>query len=105
MHDSFQPTVYILASKRNGTLYIGVTSNLLHRVAQHRSGLIKGFTSDYGVYRLVWYEMGASMDEAILREKRLKKWNRQWKLELIEKSNPDWRDLAVDIGLEPLNER
>ncbi|MDQ4420790.1 GIY-YIG nuclease family protein [Sphingobium sp. DEHP117] len=105
MKDSGQPAVYIMASKRNGTLYIGVTSDLVQRVAQHRSGLIKGFTSDYGVNRLVCYQIGASMEEAIMREKRLKKWNRKWKLELIESSNSDWRDLAVDIGFEPLHEQ
>jgi len=102
--EAFQPAVDIMASRRNGTLYIGVTSNLVQRVAQHRSGLIKGFTSDYGVRHLVWYELGGSMEQAILREKRLKKWNRRWKLDLIERDNPDWRDLAVDMGLPPLEE-
>lgn len=104
MKEIFQPAVYIMASKRNGTLYVGVTSNLMQRVAQHRSGLMKGFASDYGVKRLVWYEPGGSMETAILREKRLKKWNRKWKLELIEKENPEWRDLAIDLGFEPLDE-
>ena len=102
--ETLQPAVYIMASKRNGTLYIGVTSNLLQRAAQHRSGLIKGFTSDYGIRRLVWYELGGSMEQAILREKRLKKWNRKWKLELIERDDPDWRDLAVEMGLPPLDD-
>ena len=99
-----QPTVYILASHRNGTLYIGVTSDLVQRLYQHRAGLIEGFTKDYGVKRLVWFEPGASMEEAIRREKQLKKWQRQWKINLIERENPDWRDLAVDLGLEMLSE-
>ena len=104
MEREFQPAVYILASCRNGTLYVGVTSNLIQRVGQHRSGLIKCFTSDYGVKQLVWYELGGSMEEAILQEKRLKKWNRAWKLRLIEAANPDWRDLATDLGFDPLDE-
>jgi putative endonuclease len=102
MQSEFQPTVYILASRRNGTLYVGVTSNLVQRMDQHRSGLIKGFTSDYGVTRLVWFENGGSMEAAIVREKQIKKWNRRWKLELIEAKNPQWRDLAIDLGFAPL---
>lgn len=105
MQREFDPTVYILASHKNGTLYIGVTSNLVQGLYQHRSGLIEGFTSDYGVKRLVWFECGASMEEAIRREKQIKKWNRQWKIDLIERSNPDWRDLAIDLGFEPLDSR
>ncbi len=105
MRRDFDPTVYLLASHRNGTLYIGVTSNLLQRLHQHRSGLIEGFTSDYGVKRLVWFEGGASMEEAIRREKQIKKWNRQWKIDLIERNNPDWNDLAVALGFEPLESR
>ncbi|WP_336961901.1 GIY-YIG nuclease family protein [Sphingobium aquiterrae] len=105
MRDEFAPTIYILASHRNGTLYVGVTSNLMHRLHQHRSGLIEGFTSDYGVKRLVWFETGGSMEEAIHREKQIKAWNRQWKINLIERSNPDWRDLALDLGFEPLPSR
>lgn len=97
------PTVYILASKRNGTLYTGVTSAPLPRWHQHRTGQVRGFTRDYGVKMLVWFEQHATMEQAILREKRIKKWNRTWKLELIERSNPDWRDLADDFGLEPLD--
>ncbi|MCB2015476.1 MAG: GIY-YIG nuclease family protein [Sphingobium sp.] len=104
MRDGFQLTVYILASHRNGTLYIGVTSDLVQRLYQHRAGLIEGFTKDYGVKRLVWFERGASMEEAIGREKQLKKWQRQWKINLIERENPDWRDLAVDLELEMLSE-
>jgi putative endonuclease len=103
MQREFLPTVYILASQRNGTLYIGVTSNLLQRLHQHRAGLIEGFTKDYGVHRLVWFENGGSMEDAIRREKQIKKWNRQWKLELIEKGNPSWRDLALDLGFDPLD--
>jgi putative endonuclease len=102
MNSDFLPTVYILASKRNGTLYTGVTSNLLSRLYRHRTGEVSGFTSDYGVKLLVWFEQHATMEEAILREKRIKKWNRAWKLELIESANPEWRDLAEDLGLEPL---
>ena len=88
-----QPAVYILASQRNGTLYIGVTSDLVQRVWQHRNGLVEGFTKKYGVHRLVYYELHADMTEAIQREKRLKKWNRAWKIELIERENPEWLDL------------
>jgi putative endonuclease len=105
MQRDFDPTVYMLASRKNGTLYIGVTSNLVQRLHQHRSGLIEGFTSDYGVMRLVWFESGGSMEEAIRREKQVKKWNRQWKINLIEWDNPDWRDLAIDLGFEPLESR
>lgn len=96
------PTVYILASKRNGTLYTGVTSDLLKRVYQHRNGTFSGFTQKYDVKHLVWFEQHVAMDQAIIREKRIKKWNRAWKLELIEKDNPDWRDLAEELGFEAL---
>jgi putative endonuclease len=89
--------VYILASARNGTLYIGVTSNLPKRVAEHREGLVAGFTHEYGVKRLVWYEMHGTAESAIQREKRLKKWNRLWKLHLIEAMNPEWEDLFPGI--------
>ena len=88
-----QPAVYILASKRNGTLYIGVTSDLVKRVWQHKNDVAEGFTKKYCVHTLVYYEMHADMTEAIRREKQLKKWNRAWKIELIEKENPHWRDL------------
>jgi putative endonuclease len=101
MTREFGPTVYLLASRRNGTLYVGVTSTLIGRIAQHRTGQVAGFTRDYGVRMLVWFEPHATMEAAILREKRIKKWNRAWKLELIEKANPGWRDLAVDLGLAP----
>lgn len=85
--------VYILASKRNGTLYIGVTNNLLNRVDQHKSNLIDGFTQKYNVHNLVYYEQYDNIFSAINREKQMKKWKRQWKIKLIEKFNPDWIDL------------
>jgi putative endonuclease len=90
---SQQPAVYLLSSKRNGTLYVGVTSNLVKRVWEHRNNLVEGFTKRYGVHLLVWYELHASMDSAIKREKRLKDWRRKWKVHLIESTNPDWEDL------------
>ena len=102
MSSDFSPTVYLLASKRNGTLYVGVTSNLIARIHQHREGRAHGFTRDYGVKLLVWFEQHATMEAAITREKRIKKWNRAWKLELIEAGNPEWRDLAEELGFEPL---
>jgi putative endonuclease len=105
MHDDFQPTVYLLASHRNGALYVGVTSNLMQRLHQHREGLIDGFTKEYGVRRLVWFEQHGTMYEAIIREKRVKKWNRAWKIRLLTESNPDWRDLAVELGFAPLPSR
>ena len=94
---SKQPVVHILASKRNGTLYIGVTSNLIKRIWEHKNNLVKGFTKRYNVHNLVWYELHANMESAILREKMLKEWKRIWKLELIESSNPDWSDLYNTI--------
>ena len=93
-----QPAVYILASKRNGTLYIGVTSNLLKRVWEHRNSLVEGFTERHGIHHLVWYELHDNMESAIQREKRLKEWKRRWKLELIESMNPDWEDLCQSIN-------
>ena len=92
-----QPAVYILASKRNGTLYIGVTSNLVKRIWEHKNKMVEGFTKRYNVHRLVWYETHESMDSAINREKRLKNWKRKWKLELIESNNPKWLDLYNKI--------
>jgi putative endonuclease len=89
--------VYILASQRNGTLYIGVTNDLMKRVYEHRNNLIDGFTKKYNVHSLVYYEQYNDIESAIVREKRLKKWNREWKLELIEKENPQWRDLYEDL--------
>jgi len=91
--------VYILASKRNGTLYTGVTNNLLKRIDEHKNNLVAGFTSKYGVHNLVYYERYGDIYDAIAREKRIKKWKRDWKIELIEKSNPEWRDLYNDLTL------
>ena len=90
--------VYILASRRNGTLYVGMTDDLLKRAWQHRNGVIRGFTQTYNVKMLVWYESHQSRDSALLRERRLKKWNRAWKLALIEQENPRWRDLWNEIS-------
>lgn len=92
-----QPAVYILASGLRGTLYVGVTSALATRVAQHRQDLVEGFTQRYHVHTLVWFELHESMESAILREKAIKAWKRAWKLELIETANPTWRDLYPDI--------
>jgi putative endonuclease len=89
--------VYILASRKNGTLYTGVTSNLVQRVWQHKNDAAEGFTKKYGVHLLVWFESHATMDSAIDREKAIKEWKRQWKLELIESANPQWRDLYPEI--------
>ena len=94
------PALYLLASQRNGTLYIGVTSNLIQRIWQHREGLAEGFAKKYRVKTLVWYEQHATMERAIAREKALKKWNRAWKLRLIEETNPQWRDLWPEINGE-----
>ncbi len=96
------PCVYILASARYGTLYIGVTSDLIARLWQHRNGEVEGFTKRYGVHTLVRYEIFGDMASAIAREKQLKRWHRQWKINLIESENPDWHDLAVGLGLPPL---
>ena len=101
MQRDFAPAVYLMANRKNGTLYIGVTSNLMQRVWQHREGVVQGFTSRYDVCQLVWFEMHATMEAAILREKRIKTWLRAWKIRLIEEINADWRDLAVDFGFEP----
>jgi putative endonuclease len=90
---SKNPAVYILSNRKNGTLYIGVTSDLIKRIYEHRTHAVEGFTKRYGVERLVYYELHSSMEEAILREKRLKKWRRKWKVELIESFNPEWEDL------------
>lgn len=92
-----QPCVYILASQRNGTLYVGVTSNLPGRVWQHRSDVLESFTKRYRVHDLVWFEMHETMESAITREKAIKAWKRMWKLQLIEKTNPYWRDLYPEI--------
>ena len=89
--------VYLLASRRNGTLYVGVTSDLIKRVWQHKNDLVEGFTKRHGVHMLVWYEAHETMENAIKREKNIKKWNREWKLALIEQSNPQWQDLFLDL--------
>jgi len=93
-----RPCVYILASQRNGTLYVGATSDLARRVFEHKEGAIEGFTKDYGVHNLVFYEFHETMNDALTREKRIKKWRRQWKLDLIEQINPQWRDLYQDLA-------
>jgi putative endonuclease len=90
--------VYLLASRRNGTLYVGVTSDLTKRVWEHKHGLAEGFTKKYGVKSLVWFEQTDSIESAIVREKQIKKWRREWKVELIEKNNPQWKDLFEEIA-------
>ncbi len=92
-----QPAVYILANKRNGTLYVGVTSDLIKRIWQHKNDVVKGFTERYSVHQLVWYELHETMESAIRKEKMLKNWKRVWKLKLIERSNPNWQDLYGTI--------
>ena len=93
-----QPCVYILASERNGTLYVGVTSNLVKRVWEHKNDLVQGFTKRYGVHTLVWYEGHETMASAIAREKAIKEWRRAWKLDLIEEGNPEWKDLYEELA-------
>jgi putative endonuclease len=102
MQSNFQPTVYILVSRKYGTNYTGVTSNLMQRLQQHREEVFKGFSQKNGVKMLVWYEQHGTMETAIKREKQIKKWNRQWKINMIEAENPDWRDLSIDLGFPPL---
>ncbi len=89
--------VYILASNRNGTLYVGVTNNLIKRAYEHKNNLVEGFTKQYGVHQLVYFEQTDDINSAITREKQIKKWRRQWKLELIEEKNPEWKDLFLDL--------
>ena len=89
--------VYILASRRNGTLYVGATDDLVRRVFEHKNSLVDGFTKRYNVNRLVYYEQSDSKEGALIREKQIKEWHRKWKLELIEKTNPEWKDLYNDI--------
>ena len=93
------PAVYIMANRYRGTIYVGVTSTLYSRVCDHKNGTTPGFTSEYQVHMLVWYEHHQAMDAAIRREKRIKEWRRSWKIELIETTNPDWRDLHDDIDV------
>jgi putative endonuclease len=90
--------IYILASKKNGTLYIGVTSNLLKRIYEHKNNIVEGFTKKYSVHLLVYYEIFDQIEDAISREKTLKTWHRKWKLELIESKNPDWNDLYTTLN-------
>lgn len=92
-----QPCVYILSSKRNGTLYVGVTSDLIKRVWEHKNDFLEGFTKKYGVHTLVWYEVHETMMSAISREKAIKEWKRKWKLDLIESKNPEWKDMYHDL--------
>ena len=92
-----EPCVYILSNHRRGTLYIGVTSNLIKRVWEHKQGLVDGFTKKYQIHTLVYFEMADDMPTAIAREKQLKKWRRMWKIELVEKQNNEWRDLYADL--------
>ena len=99
---SKQPCVYLLASGKYGTIYVGVTSELISRLHQHRTGAVPGFTSKYRVYYLMRYEFFEDMPTAIGREKRLKRWHRDWKINLIEAENPDWIDLAVGLGFDPI---
>ncbi|HEX5961910.1 MAG TPA: GIY-YIG nuclease family protein [Rhodanobacteraceae bacterium] len=91
------PCVYMLASQRNGTLYIGVTSNLIKRVWEHKHNVVEGFTKEYRVHALVWYEMHETMESAIAREKAMKEWKRAWKIRRIEEVNPEWKDLYPTI--------
>ena len=91
--------VYILASRRNGTLYVGMCDDLVRRTWEHRNGVVPGFSRKYGVKSLVWYEVHDTREAAFQRERQIKKWNRAWKLELIEKSNLEWRDLGDDLTL------
>ena len=97
-----QPCVYILATGFNGTLYVGVTSNLIGRILQNRDGTYEGFTKRHGIIWLVWFEMADTMESAIASEKRIKKWRRDWKKNLIERDNPKWEDLGVALGLAKL---
>jgi putative endonuclease len=99
------PFVYILASAFRGTIYIGVTSDLMARIWEHRESVKPGFTSRYSVHRLVYFEPFAHMESAIAREKQLKRWHRKWKINLIEEKNPRWDDLASALGFEPLEEK
>ena len=95
----WQPCVYMMASRKYGTLYVGVTSDLPERAWQHREGLIAGFTKRYGVKLIAYYEFHETMDAAIVREKQIKEWRRAWKIDLTEKMNPQWRDLFDDLAL------
>ena len=93
-----RPAVYILSNRRHGALYTGVTSDLARRVWEHRTGAVEGFTRRYGLKVLVWYEVHGTMEEAIEREKHIKAWRRDWKIRMIERTNPTWRDLYDDLN-------
>jgi len=97
-----EPCVYIIASRRNGTIYTGVTSNLVQRIHHHRTGTFPGFNADHDCTRLVWFECHETMETAIRREKRIKEWQRNWKLTLIETTNPHWSDLSSGLGFSPV---
>jgi putative endonuclease len=92
-----QPAVYILANEKNGTLYTGMTSDLVKRIWEHKNNLAEGFTKHYGIHNLVWFELHHTLTSAFTREKNIKEWKRAWKLKLIEKENPGWRDLYIDL--------
>jgi len=102
MPNEKSPCCYILASQPRGTLYVGVTSDLLARLHQHRTETTRGFTSRYAVHHLVRFETAETMEQAILREKQIKRWHRPWKINLIEGDNPHWLDLAIGLGFAPL---
>lgn len=99
---TFEPCVYLLANRYRGALYTGVTSNLLARIHQHRKETFDGYTAERDIKRLVWFERHDDIEVAIRREKTVKRWRRPWKFNVIEENNPDWRDLAVDLGFPPL---
>ena len=92
-----QPSVYLLSNRKDGVLYTGVTSNLIKRIWQHKNKVVKGFSSKYNLHLLIWFELSESMDSAILREKQIKNWKREWKIQLVEKYNPLWGDLYSQI--------
>ena len=102
---TFEPCVYLLANRYRGAVYTGVTSDLMARIHQHREETFGGFTAEYDVKRLVWFERHDDIEVAIRREKTIKRWRRQWKFNVIEEGNPDWRDLAVDLGFPPLGQK
>ena len=102
---SFEPTVYLLASHYRGRLYTGVTTRPMARLHQHRTGETGGYTQLRNIKRLVWFERHDDIEAAISREKTIKRWPRQWKFNIIEQANPDWRDLAEDLGFEPLDKK
>ncbi len=102
---TFEPTIYILASHYRGRLYTGVSSDLIARIQQHRDGTFGGYTDERDIKRLVWFEAHDDIEVAISREKTIKRWPRQWKFNVIEAANPDWRDLAGTLGFPPLGAR